>query len=238
MEELMDIQLGTRYYKVNEYGESSAHMVFELPFQSDSAMFDLNEVLRVSKQRLCDTIEQIDSIKRKENLTALLDLIDKNPESLKEKLRTETIHFYRPLPLFAPVEPEGIVKESMIPKPDSYYEPGTVVWVAISPHSHNLFSPAWRPAAYFILKTKIKSVRWFHWGVTSEIDSHYRIHDMNQIFTSLEDAKIGLCKIIEEQAPAKALPDNFQIFTSQDEKKAFAEHSSSLRDDSDYGLVK
>ena len=105
--------------------------------------------------------------------------------------------------------------------PTDYFLPGQKVFGIVTPMSHYIMSPGWRPRPYFILKTIIEEVsftdKWagnlyYRFGST-----HYRFA-YNRIFGDKEAALQCMMKVFAEETGGTILSVNVPIFSSEEEE--------------------
>ncbi len=215
------VTIGTRFYHVDADGLIRQLAVIRLPFADDAANFwDVSDAVATAVSRIEVQLQAgIDSRVKEQKLTERLQMLREGLVKFTDKAepfldRNDFGSFAR-----SRDEPKTI-DLSKLPSMDNVVQPGTTIWLPVTPRTHHSVIPGFRPESFFVLETTVVSAEWLlRMGyVWYQLDSHYSISDYADLCLSREAAKLRLCEYIERMVPAKAVPERIKVYSSADEK--------------------
>jgi len=220
-------RLGTPFYSVSRVGEITLLVITQLPFTLPSGHFWSAGVAAArARKNTAIALETVDSKSQEQKLRERLQALDGDREAyfaaLEPKEHRGLSSSITSMILGGAQLPELMVSE--IPHDDMLLKPRTKVWIPITPDSHNTMSGGFRPEPYFVLETYIKNVSWKAyvwtngWRLFYDIDSRYSSWDNSMLHTSKTAAVAHLCRLLEAQTPARALPEKVRIYRRHQEK--------------------
>ncbi len=185
--------------------------------------FDLEEALcaaevliryRLTHDTLTDTIRS--------ELSGRLALL-RDPACVS-LLATQPIQVRQPI--FAPT---FLSKEPALPEPafpTEYFEPGTPVWMIITPSSNVMFSGYWRPKPYFLLSTVVSkaSLRYaLGYRLEYKLSGSHFFADPHRMFADEQTARHRMQTLFAEETGGSIELDAISVFTIEEELAAWEE---------------
>jgi len=102
--------------------------------------------------------------------------------------------------------------------PASYIEPGTQVFCVITPKTHNMMSPHYRPYDYFVLESRLKEAHLqLNGAVSYRIDSHYA--PRVGVYTDLDEAKRELVRVFGQETGGTLSIKKVRVVMQKEEKR-------------------
>lgn len=193
--------------------------------------FDLEEALhaaevliqyRLAHETLADTIRS--------ELSGRLALL-RDPACVS-LLATQPIQVRQPT-----LAPTFLSKEPALPEPAfpaKYIEPGTPVWMIITPTSHVNHIRYWRPKPYFLLSTVVSEVSlrfMLGYRVKYNLSGSNFPADTHRMFTDEQTARRHMQALFAEETGGVIEQDAISVFTAEEELAAWEAQSNRFRGD-------
>lgn len=116
--------------------------------------------------------------------------------------------------------------DAEFPAPATYLEPGTTVYAVITPKTHNMMHPHYRPHPYFVLESKVKDAVLAPNGkIFYHLQSYYAPQD---IYPDVDSAKKKLVEVFSTQTGGTLFKQEVKLVTYQEEKSVEAESSRKI----------
>jgi len=172
------------------------------------------------------------------NLQRKLEEIQAALEKVKEQVLLVTAPDYERQVMAAPFKRvtgnviasafglDGEVQD--ISPPASYMEPGDRVYAVITPETHNMMRPHYRPYAYFVLESTVREAQ-LMWGgrVTYRLDSDFNPKDL---YAEADEAIRSLVNVFCAETSGELLFANVNVVSQQEERDANQASSERIRE--------
>lgn len=198
-------------------------MPFSLP---KGSFWSARRALQFAHQRTFEALAATDSKSEERQLQERLEIPSEDQDGFLASLSVEAhedLSSFMTRSLLS-AEPLPALEISEMPSPSEIFKPGDKVWLPVAPKTHLTSTEGFRPEPYFVLETYVREVSWKAYGWTQgwrlfyDIDSHYSIWDIRELHASKASAVAALCKRIEAEVPACAIPEKVRVYRRWQEK--------------------